>query len=145
MTKIFEAARKQGAIEADDDDEDDDEPHASSHKRKEKAFTGVGYTLGKMMKVSFLSNHIVLFDNLGDEKTPSRSSGQSLAQTNATAAAGRPEQLPLRFYSNGFTIGDGELRKFEENKEFMEFIKRGEVPPELRSLSAGGRQVEVNQ
>jgi len=26
----------------------------------------------------------------------------------------------------------------------MDCIKRGEVPPELKSLSAGGRQVEVN-
>ncbi|CAF4726749.1 unnamed protein product, partial [Rotaria socialis] len=37
----------------------------------------------------------------------------------------------------------GELRKFEENHEFMSFIKRGEVPPELRNLTTGGRQVEV--
>jgi hypothetical protein len=41
-------------------------------------------------------------------------------------------------------VGDGELRKFEDNKEFMDFIKRGEVPPELRNLSSGGRQVEVS-
>jgi hypothetical protein len=26
----------------------------------------------------------------------------------------------------------------------MEYIKRGEMPPEFKSLSAGGRQVEVN-
>jgi hypothetical protein len=75
--------------------------------------------------------------------TPSRSLGQSLpGQT--PAASGRAEQVPLRFFSNGFTVGDGELRKFEDNKEFMEFIKRGEVPPELKNLTAGGRQVEVN-
>lgn len=144
VTKIFEAARKQGAIEADEDDDDDD-PHSSAHKKKEKAFTGVGYTLGKNIKVSLVSNHVIVSDYLGDDKTPSRTSGQSLAQTNTASATNRPEQLPLRFYSNGFTVGDGELRKFEENREFMEFIKRGEVPPELRNLSAGGRQIEVNQ
>ena len=26
----------------------------------------------------------------------------------------------------------------------MDYIKRGEVPPELKNLAAGGRQVEVN-
>jgi hypothetical protein len=82
---------------------------------------------------------------LGSDNTPSRSLGQSSAEaTGGAAATNRPEQVPLRFFSNGFTVGDGELRKFEENKEFMEYIKRGEVPPELKNLSAGGRQVEVN-
>lgn len=121
VTKIFESARKQGAMEADDDDDDQD--GHSSRAKKEKAFSGVGYSLG-------------------DEATPSRTFGQPSAGA-AAAASNRPEQLPLRFYSNGFTVGDGELRKFEENKDFMDHIKRGEVPPELRSLSAGGRQVEV--
>lgn len=90
-----------------------------------------------MNRLSYLS---------GDDSTPSRSFGQSNPGAAAAAAApsNRPEQLPLRFYSNGFTVGDGELRKFEDNKEFMDHIKRGEVPPELRTLSAGGRQVEVN-
>ncbi|CAF4312044.1 unnamed protein product [Rotaria sp. Silwood2] len=41
VTKIFEAARKQGALEA-----DDDEHGSSSQTKKEKAFAGVGYTLG---------------------------------------------------------------------------------------------------
>jgi UBX domain-containing protein 1 len=81
---------------------------------------------------------------LGDENTPSRSLGQSSTEATAGAASNRSEQVPLRFFSNGFTVGDGELRKFDDNKEFMEYIKRGEMPPELKSLSAGGRQVEVN-
>jgi UBX domain-containing protein 1 len=40
VTKLFEAARKQGAMEAEDDE------HGSAHTKKEKAFGGVGYTLG---------------------------------------------------------------------------------------------------
>ncbi|CAF3343861.1 unnamed protein product [Rotaria sp. Silwood1] len=119
VTKIFEAARKQGAIEA-----DDDEHGSSSQTKKEKPFTGVGYTLG-------------------DETTPSRSLGQSRFDATAPAASNQAEQIPLRFFSNGFTVGDGELRKFEDNKEFMSYIKRGEVPPELRNLTTGGRQIEV--
>ena len=80
---------------------------------------------------------------IGDETTPSRSYGQAASSSTAAAAGNRPEQVPLRFFSNGFTVGDGELRKFEDNKDFMDHIKRGEVPPELKNLSAGGRQVEV--
>lgn len=119
VTKLFEAARKQGAIEA-----NEEEDNSSAQRKKEKVFSGVGYTLG-------------------DEKTPSRQSGLSNEATGASAS-NRAEQVPLRFFSNGFTVGDGELRKFEENQEFMNYIKRGEVPPELRNLTAGGRQVEVN-
>ena len=69
-----------------------------------------------------------------------------MGPTSAAAAAATPnrvEQVPLRFFSNGFTVGDGELRPYQENQEFMDHIKRGEVPPELRNLSAGGKQVEV--
>lgn len=50
VTKIFEAARKQGAMEA---DEDEDDEHGPAHKKKEKAFGGVGYTLGRIKKISF--------------------------------------------------------------------------------------------
>lgn len=97
-----------------------------------------------MFCCQFLFKLIFLYIYLGDDSTPSRSYGQSMSQAATAAASNKPEQVPLRFYSNGFTVGDGELRKFEENKEFMDHIKRGEVPPELRNLSAGGRQVEVN-
>jgi len=117
VTKLFEAARKQGATEA------HDESASSSGAKREKPFTGAGHSLG-------------------DENTPSRPPGQT--SSGATAAApNRVEQVPIRFYSNGFTVGDGELRKFEENKEFMDYIKRGEVPPELRNMNANGRQIEV--
>lgn len=40
VSKIFEAAKKQGAVEADEEDE------MSLKRKKEAAFTGVGYRLG---------------------------------------------------------------------------------------------------
>jgi hypothetical protein len=72
---------------------------------------------------------------------PSQTHGQP---TSGAAAANAAEQIPIRLYSNGFSVGDGELRKFEDNKEFMEYIKRGEIPPELRNTNPNGRQIEVN-
>ncbi|CAF1366657.1 unnamed protein product [Rotaria sp. Silwood1] len=115
VTNVFEAARKQGATEVHDDDYT-----SSSHKKTEKPFAGVGYSLG-------------------DDHTPSRTQEQS----SSAATSNQVEDMPIRFYSNGFTVGDGELRKIEDNQEFMDYIKRGEVPPELRNLNKGGRQVQV--
>jgi UBX domain-containing protein 1 len=45
VTNLFEAARKQGAKEA-----HDDETASSSHTKKEKPFTGVGYSLSNILK-----------------------------------------------------------------------------------------------
>lgn len=123
MTNVFDAARKQGAREAHDDDS-----ASPSRSKQEKPFTGAGYSLG-------------------DNNTPTRTQGQTPSGASTATAAAAPnavEQLPIRFYSNGFTVGDGELRKFEENKEFMDYIKRGEVPPELKNMNTNGKQIEVN-
>ncbi|CAF3149019.1 unnamed protein product [Rotaria sp. Silwood2] len=118
ITNLFEAARKQGATEV-----HDNESTSSSHTKIEKPFAGVGYSLG-------------------DDHTSSRTQGQSSSEA-AVAASNQVEDLPIRFYSNGFTVGDGELRKVEDNQEFIEYIRRGEVPSELRNLNKNGRQVEV--
>ncbi|CAF4204538.1 unnamed protein product, partial [Rotaria sordida] len=100
--------------------------NSSSHTKTEKPFAGVGYSLG-------------------DDNTPPHTQGQSSSSSSSEAASSnQAEDLPIRFYSNGFTVGDGELRKFEDNREFIDHLKRGEVPPELRNLNNRGRQVEVN-
>ncbi|CAF4344183.1 unnamed protein product, partial [Rotaria socialis] len=82
VAKLFVAARKQGAVEADDDGDDD---NGSSSQMKKKPFAGVGYTLG-------------------DDKTPSRPLGHELPEADV-APTSRAEQVPLRFFSNGFTVG----------------------------------------
>lgn len=45
------------------------------------------------------------------------------------------EVVTLTLWRQGFSINDGELRRYEDpaNKEFFESIMRGEIPPELRS------------
>jgi UBX domain-containing protein 1 len=121
VAKIFDAARKQGATEA-----DDNESASSSHKKNEKPFAGAGYSLG-------------------DKNTPPQTQAQPPSGATTAATSNTVEQIPIRFYSNGFTVGDGELRKFEDNKEFMEYIKRGEAPPELRNMNKNGRQMEVKK
>ncbi|CAF4364573.1 unnamed protein product, partial [Rotaria magnacalcarata] len=49
-----------------------------------------------------------------DDNIPVRAQNHS-SSVAPVAASNHVETLPIRFYSNGFTVGDGELRKFENN------------------------------
>ncbi|CAF1528042.1 unnamed protein product [Adineta ricciae] len=115
IANVFDAARRQGARETSDGDDET----ASSYPKREP-FSGTGYSLN-------------------DNPVPSYPQDASASVTTK-----KVEQVPIRFYSNGFTVGDGELRSFEENREFIEYIKRGEMPPELRSMNSNGQQIEVS-
>lgn len=47
--------------------------------------------------------------------------------------------LPITFWRNGFTIGDdGQLRDYADNREFLDFIRRGETPPEIANRVRNG-------
>ena len=140
VEKIFESARKQGATKA----QDDDSASSSPHRKDAKPFSGAGYSLSNthlIQEKSIQCSFSIFIDNTNP---PPQTHGQPPPRGAAAAAPNAVEQLPLRLYSNGFTVGDGELRKYEENKEFMEYIKRGEVPPELRNIAANGQQIQVN-
>lgn len=58
----------------------------------------------------------------------------------ATEASGSSQPLTVTLWRNGFTVGDGELRAYDcaENREFIECLRRGDVPPELSSRVQGG-------
>lgn len=91
-------------------------------------------------------------DTFDVEGSPSSSSslyagtGYRLGQTDndhqaipdRQRASGRDsehEVVTLTLWRQGFSINDGELRRYEDsaNKEFFESIMRGEIPAELRS------------
>ncbi|CAF1306906.1 unnamed protein product [Rotaria magnacalcarata] len=84
-----------------------------------------------------------IFEAAQDDNIPVRAQDHS-SSVAPVAASNHVETLPIRFYSNGFTVGDGELRKFENNEEFINSIKRGEVPNELKKSNTSGRQIEVS-
>ena len=68
---------------------------------------------------------------------------QAMRQAQTEPANPSANTLPVTMYRNGFTVGDeSELRDFESNKEFLECLLRGEVPPELSSQARDG-QVDV--
>lgn len=59
----------------------------------------------------------------------------------AQSGSGSTSTLPVIFWRNGFTIGeDGELREYlaPENRQFLEYLQRGETPPELANRMRGG-------
>ncbi|KAG8513881.1 UBX domain-containing protein 2B [Galemys pyrenaicus] len=50
-------------------------------------------------------------------------------------------QILLKLWSNGFSLDDGELRPYSDptNAQFLESVKRGEIPLELQHLVHGGQ------
>ncbi|KAF5926272.1 hypothetical protein HPG69_011402 [Diceros bicornis minor] len=62
----------------------------------------------------------------------------------ATRASGDDKskvQILLKLWSNGFSLDDGELRPYSDptNAQFLESVKRGEIPLELQRLVHGGQ------
>ncbi|KAJ8945212.1 hypothetical protein NQ314_009281 [Rhamnusium bicolor] len=82
------------------------EPGASSSSSR--AFKGTGYKLGQ--------------DNNDTEVIP------------GAPEPSPPAEVTLRLWQNGFSVNDGELRSYNDpsNKEFLDSIRRGEIPQELR-------------
>lgn len=49
------------------------------------------------------------------------------------------QTLPITLWRNGFTVGDdNELRDYASNRQFLDCLRRGEVPPELAARVRGG-------
>ncbi|KAI0226633.1 NSFL1 cofactor p47 [Lamellibrachia satsuma] len=115
VKEMFKAAKEHGA-------EVVDRTEASAPARsRAPAFVGTGYRLGDT------------------EDTP--------PVAVRSGAVGMPSQrqvdMTLKLWRNGFSIDDGPLRDFvdESNAEFLDAVKRGEVPRELIRQAKGG---EVN-
>ncbi|XP_036406561.1 UBX domain-containing protein 2A [Megalops cyprinoides] len=58
---------------------------------------------------------------------------------------GNKVEIVVRLWRNGFTVNDEDLRSYaqDENQQFLEAIKRGELPAELERRSEEG-ELEVN-
>lgn len=111
---IFKSAREAGAQQL--ENEDDDYPPSSSPT----SFPGQGARLDSAPGQSSTLNH--------ESKSESK----------------RPVVHKLRLWKNGFSIDDGELRKYDipENAEFLASVKRGEIPNELNRGASS--QVSIN-
>jgi len=118
LTKsIFDAARSHGAEEI-------NEGSSSSSAPKQKSlFKGAGFKLGSDVEPSEQVNPFLNPNDKPVEKKDKK----------------------IKFWKNGFSIDDGPLRNFSdpENKAFLDAIRRGEVPDELRKQVQSG-EVHVN-
>ncbi|KAH0517628.1 UBX domain-containing protein 2B [Microtus ochrogaster] len=87
----------------------------SSSDDKAKSFTGGGYRLGS----SFCKRSEYIY-------------GENQLQD---------VQILLKLWSNGFSLDDGELRPYSDptNAQFLESVKRGEIPLELQRLVHGSQ------
>ncbi|PFX34206.1 NSFL1 cofactor p47 [Stylophora pistillata] len=74
-------------------------------------------------------------------------SSQPLPETLSSRADApqQPTEVALKFWSNGFSVDNGPLRSFDDpaNKQFLDSVRRGEIPQELLRLSRKG-EVHVN-
>ncbi|XP_023381418.1 NSFL1 cofactor p47 isoform X2 [Pteropus alecto] len=55
--------------------------------------------------------------------------------------SGQDVHVVLKLWKSGFSLDNGELRSYQDpsNAQFLESIRRGEVPAELRRLAHGGQ------
>ena len=117
---IFDAAKSHGAQAV-----TGDEPRKP---KSSNAFSGAGFTLGSNVD-------------------PSKQIGNSIASTTGGSndSNEKPKTTIIKFWKNGFSVDDGPLRdpNKPENADFMNSIKRGEVPNELRQF-VRGNETHVN-
>ncbi|XP_077208455.1 UBX domain-containing protein 2B isoform X2 [Paroedura picta] len=110
VDELFKEAREHGAVPL------DEVSRASGDCHKAKSFSGGGYRLGNS----------------------SRKRSEYIYGENQH---GQDVQILLKLWRNGFSLDDGELRSYSDpvNAEFLESVKRGEIPVELQRLVHGGQ------
>eukprot|EP00741_Cyanophora_paradoxa_P007737 tig00001206_g7486.t1 len=93
------------------------------------AFTGAGFRLGTTMDAK---------ESAEAQLAAMRAAGQAPAKKKKNVRT-------LTFYSNGFTVDEGPLRRFDDpaNRSFLEDIEKGYAPRELEE-EAGGEPVNIN-
>ncbi|XP_046388438.1 NSFL1 cofactor p47 [Ischnura elegans] len=116
VSVMFKSVQEHGAEVVD--------PKSQAHGSKGRManFTGTGYKLGQ-------SN-----DDTVVVQSPSTSRQDS--QTEVT----------LKMWREGFSVDDGPLRRYSdpENREFLDAVRQGELPPELSRGARRGAEVHLN-
>ncbi|XP_068161691.1 NSFL1 cofactor p47 [Antennarius striatus] len=110
---LFKGAREHGAVPLDRSGRGLGEPS------KAKAFFGGGYRLGAAPEEesAYVAGEKQAFNSLQDV------------------------HVVLKLWKTGFSLDNGELRNYNDpgNANFLEAIRRGEIPLELRQRSRGGQ------
>ncbi|XP_073960836.1 LOW QUALITY PROTEIN: NSFL1 cofactor p47 [Choristoneura fumiferana] len=115
VTEMFKSVRERGAVVF------EDEPATASRGRG--AFSGTGYRLGQT----------------ADDHEPVAQTGPG---RQGGGGAGGARSVRLRLYREGYTVDAGAVRPYTDpdHAEFLNCIRRGEIPPEL----SGAGEVRVS-
>ncbi|XP_067163571.1 NSFL1 cofactor p47 isoform X1 [Apteryx mantelli] len=109
---LFKGAKEHGAVAV------DRTAKSSGETSKPKPFAGGGYRLGA---------------------TPEEESAYVAGERRQNSA--QDVHVVLKLWKSGFSLDSGELRSYQDpsNAQFLDDIRRGEVPAELRRLARGGQ------
>ncbi|XP_053250607.1 NSFL1 cofactor p47 isoform X1 [Podarcis raffonei] len=118
---LFRGAKEHGAVAVDRAAKSPGEgsrPKASQFLSLSQPFAGGGYRLGA---------------------APEEESAYVAPEMRQNAA--QDVHVVLKLWKSGFSLDSGELRSYQDpsNSQFLESIRRGEVPVELRRLARGGQ------
>ncbi|KAF4078199.1 hypothetical protein AMELA_G00196660 [Ameiurus melas] len=110
---LFKGAKEHGAIPV------DKAGKGLGESSKAKAFVGGGYRLGA-----------------APEETSAYVAGE-----RRSASSTQDVHVVLKLWKSGFSLDDGEIRNYSDpgNALFLESIRRGEIPLELRQRARGGQ------
>uniref|UniRef100_G1N598 NSFL1 cofactor n=1 Tax=Meleagris gallopavo TaxID=9103 RepID=G1N598_MELGA len=109
---LFKGAKEHGAVAV------DRTAKSSGESSKPKPFAGGGYRLGA---------------------TPEEESAYVAGERRQNSV--QDVHVVLKLWKSGFSLDSGELRSYQDpsNAQFLDDIRRGEVPAELRRLARGGQ------
>uniref|UniRef100_A0A670I5F5 NSFL1 cofactor p47 n=1 Tax=Podarcis muralis TaxID=64176 RepID=A0A670I5F5_PODMU len=109
---LFRGAKEHGAVAV------DRAAKSPGEGSRPKPFAGGGYRLGA---------------------APEEESAYVAPEMRQNAA--QDVHVVLKLWKSGFSLDSGELRSYQDpsNSQFLESIRRGEVPGELRRLARGGQ------
>ncbi|XP_040288134.1 UBX domain-containing protein 2B isoform X1 [Bufo bufo] len=112
VNELFKEAKEHGATSV------EEASKLSEELFKPRSFSGGGYKLGDS---SIKKSEYIQEDEL--------------------FSGGTDVQILLKLWSNGFSLDDGELRTYRDpvNAQFLESVKRGEIPFELQRMVHGGQ------
>ncbi|KAJ6655878.1 hypothetical protein lerEdw1_004648 [Lerista edwardsae] len=109
---LFRGAKEHGAVAV------DRAAKSPGEASRPRPFAGGGYRLGA---------------------APEEESAYVAGEMRQNAA--QDVHVVLKLWKSGFSLDSGELRSYQDpsNSQFLESIRRGEVPAELRRLARGGQ------
>ncbi|XP_064108862.1 NSFL1 cofactor p47-like isoform X3 [Macrobrachium nipponense] len=134
VAKLFKSAKEHGAEVV--------EGSKDGKKSKKFNYSGTGYRLGE-------TNDDTQGIGRGREEHDVANLESVILTKAIIPAAGKEEEEPrdvlLKMWRTGFTVDNGPLRSYEDpsNAEFLNSIRRGEIPLELIREARGG-EVYIN-